>query len=292
MSDFQLVTLKNGTQGVFSVQENEVFHPGIGPAQEAFELHVQQQRLTERVRQDRKFVIWDVGLGAAANALCAIDALLSLPDLSSTVEIHSFDRTLAPLEFAYEHAQELVYPVPHRGSIQALLSCGRVQITPQITWVLHLGDFAEQLRTALLPSAQAIFFDPYSPQKNPDLWSLDLFTLLKQKLDPQVGALLSTYTCSTAVRVSLLLAGFFVGLGVPVHTKRQTTLASTHLPLLPQALGASWLQTVARSSASAPIRMKLDSLGSRATLSEPISEEDFNRLRQCPQFKVELMSQK
>ncbi len=57
-----------------------------------------------------KFVIWDVGFGAAANVLAAVAALRSHPQASEAeIEIHSFDKTTAPIEFALQHQQELEY---------------------------------------------------------------------------------------------------------------------------------------------------------------------------------------
>src|SRR5947209_1351712 len=98
---FELVTLKSGVISLRSLENRETFHPVTGPKAEANILHVRQQRLLERSTDSsalgETFIIWDVGLGAAANALAAIEALECA---ASRVEIHSFDKTTAPLEFA------------------------------------------------------------------------------------------------------------------------------------------------------------------------------------------------
>src|SRR5271168_1316865 len=102
---FELVTLKSGVMSLRSLENRETFHPVTGPKAEANILHVQQQRLVERAaaitQAGGTFVVWDVGFGAAANVLAAVDAL-SRTD--SRVEIHSFDKTTAPVEFALNHA--------------------------------------------------------------------------------------------------------------------------------------------------------------------------------------------
>jgi len=47
-------------------------HVGLGPAEEAEALYVKQLQIVERLRASAdEFVVWDVGLGAAANALHA-----------------------------------------------------------------------------------------------------------------------------------------------------------------------------------------------------------------------------
>ena len=72
-TSYCLVYLRNGACSIRSLAEDETFHPVIGPAIEAEALYVRQLRLPERVRETfGEFVIWDVGLGAAANALTAI----------------------------------------------------------------------------------------------------------------------------------------------------------------------------------------------------------------------------
>ena len=53
----------------------ETFNPVIGPVAEAEALYVNQLRLRERLKSHvGEFVIWDVGLGAAANALTVLRA--------------------------------------------------------------------------------------------------------------------------------------------------------------------------------------------------------------------------
>ncbi len=72
-TNYSLVYLRNGACSIRALTEAETFHPVIGPALEAEALYARQLRLPERVREaSGEFVIWDVGLGAAANALTVI----------------------------------------------------------------------------------------------------------------------------------------------------------------------------------------------------------------------------
>ena len=111
VNEFEIVTLKSGVKSLRSVALRETFHPVTGPFAEANRLHVAQQRLAERcAAAAENFIVWDVGLGAGANALAAVEALAGC---AGRAEIHSFDKTLAPFEFAVAHAEELEYPLPH-----------------------------------------------------------------------------------------------------------------------------------------------------------------------------------
>jgi len=63
---------------------------------------------------------------------------------------------------------------------------------------------------------------------------------------------LFTYSAATPTRVALLLAGFYVGAGVSVAGKAETTAASPSPAGLRSPLGARWLARWKRSSAFRP----------------------------------------
>ncbi|MGK5086789.1 MnmC family methyltransferase [Bdellovibrionota bacterium FG-2] len=276
--EFELVTLKSGIKSLRALDNLETFHPVTGPWIEANELHVEQQRLVDRSANTKgPFVIWDVGLGAAANALAAIEALKNISD--SEIEIHSFDKTTRPLEFALQNAAELSYLCGHEETIQLLLASQRVKLAPRITWALHLGDFCSELKDRQIPSPHAIIYDPYSSTGNPEMWSLTHFQSLQQRLNPLIPCMLTNYTRSTAIRVTLLLAGFFVGVGRHIGQKAETTVASNQAELLDQPLDLRWLERVRVSRNAAP-------LSATASGVSPITPADFERLKNCPQFVV------
>ncbi len=139
---YSLVTLANGVRSVRSHAEAETFHPVIGPVAEAEALYVRQLRLRERLAAHRgEFVIWDVGLGAAANALTVLRATR---DLSCRLRLVSFDHTLEPLRFALQHAGELGYFDGCESLVAELLANGRAERTngsQSVLWDVLVGDF-------------------------------------------------------------------------------------------------------------------------------------------------------
>lgn len=275
--NFELITLKSGHTSLRLCSNRETFHPVIGPEAEARLLHVEQQRLGERSRETDRFIIWDVGLGAAANAVAAMEALLDGP---GTVELHSFDRTLAPLQFAWEHSEHLVYLRPYRDQVQQLMRHHHVNMG-RIQWYLHCDDFRSSLEISHLPAPHAIFYDPYSAVSNPEMWTLEHFQKLRRHLQDDRPCLLTNYTRSTAIRCTWLLAGFYVGIGVGIGEKDQTTIASNHLELLERPLQADWLKQVAASQNANPLRMA-------GVVYGPMSAMDFSELQQHPQFQMRL----
>ena len=284
---FSLVTVTSGVRSVRSLEHGETFHPVVGPMAEARGLHVRQSRIVERAGEcPRPFVIWDVGLGAGANAVAVIEAFVEA-HCPARVELHSFDCTTDPLEFALHHVGELGYLAPWRPSIESLLQTGRA-VAGNVDWHFHRRDFREFVREARgvvrapsdvvresratdVPGPDAILYDPYSPESNPGMWTLEHFTRLRACLDAARPCTLTSYSRSTAVRVTLRLAGFFVGYGGGIGEKNQTTMAATHRELLAQPLGAEWLGRVERSTRGAPLRER--------PTPGPISEADLAALR-------------
>jgi tRNA U34 5-methylaminomethyl-2-thiouridine-forming methyltransferase MnmC len=273
--EFDLVTVKSGAKSLRSRACGQTFHPVVGPMIEARGLHVQQQRLVDRAAlADDVFVIWDVGLGAGANAIAAIEAF-DAAKWTGSVELHSFDHDASAMEFALQHHAELGYLTNYEHQARLLVEEGAACIGG-VDWRLHTGDFRELLLRADLPAPHAILYDPYSPTANPEMWTLQHFRALRARLQESVPCLLTNYTRSTAVRVTLLLAGFHVGCGEATGEKDQTTVATNAPELLRAPLDAAWLRRVRSSTASAPLR--------EGTSSGPIAEEDWRELLRHPQF--------
>ena len=270
---FDLVHLKSGQRSVRCRTHGETMHVGTGPSTEAAELHICQQRIVERAQAHAggPFVIWDVGLGPAGNALTALAALR---DVAAPVEIHSFEIDTAVLKFALQHAEALGYMAGWEPAIERLLADGIAQPLPQVRWQLHRGDYLTQLRNA--PPPAAIFHDPYSPARNPGMWSLEGFQAARERV-AEGDCLLTNYTRSTAVRVTLALAGWAVGFGVATGDKDQTTIAASRLDWLERPLGRDWLRRVRASTNAAPFRGGHYAPG-------PISDADFAALQALPQF--------
>ena len=283
---YQLVRLANGAHSLHSLEYGETFHPVIGPVAEAEALYVNQLRLRERLQNHAgEFVIWDVGLGAAANALTVLRATRDLP---CPVRLVSFDYTTEPVEFALQHAAALGYFDGYETQTRTLLEKHSVQFTDgarEVNWEFHLGDFPTLLANSklntqnskLFPPPHAILFDAFSPAKNPTMWTLPLFQKVFALLDPQRPCALPTYSRSTIMRVTLLLAGFFVGVGHATGEKEETTIAANSLSLLTEPLDLKWLDRARRSHSAEPMREPVYKIA-------PLSAESWEKLQAHPQF--------
>jgi tRNA U34 5-methylaminomethyl-2-thiouridine-forming methyltransferase MnmC len=286
---YKIVQLANGVHSVHSLAHRETFHPVIGPVAEAEALYVKQLRLRERLSAHTgEFVIWDVGLGAAANVLTVLRATR---DSKCPLRLISFDHTLEPLEFALENAGALGYFTSYETAVENLLRDHQTIFTDahrQVTWQLHLGDFPSLIKTphgstelakvSALRAPHSILFDAFSPAKNAAMWTQPLFADLFRHLDPKRPCALPTYCRSTMVRVSLLLAGFYVGAGHATGEKEETTIAANSLDLIAEPLDKKWLERARNSTSAEP-------MWEPVYRQAPLTEETWEKLQQHNQFR-------
>jgi len=283
-NDYQLVRLNNGICSVRSLADDETFHPVIGPVAEAEALYVNQLRLRARLKNHSgEFVIWDVGLGAAANALAVLRATR---EIACNIRLVSFDHTIEPLEFAVRHAADLGYFGGYENHLAELIRAHRVAFQDDrqsVNWEFHLGDFPaileSQISNLKFQRPHAIFYDAFSPAKNPAMWTLPVFQNLFHALDPQRPCALPTYSRSTILRVTLLLAGFFVGVGHATGLKEETTIAANTLDLIANPLNARWLERARRSHSAEPLHEPVYT-------RQPLSLVTAEGLRRHPQFQL------
>ncbi len=281
---YELVRTRSGAWSIRSEAYDEICHPGVGPRAEADALYVQgldlPRRLAETTDADG-FVVWDIGLGGAANATAVIAAAAGR---STRLQVVSFDHSLDQLEFALCHPAELDYFGALAAPAKRLLAEPEVAFLhgrATVRWSRVVQDFPAWLGSPAAgdcAAPHAILFDPHSPAANPEMWTLPLFQRLFTRLDPARPCALATYSRSTAVRSALLLAGFRVGFGAGTATKEETTVAANHPSLLAQPLTSDWLGRARRSHAAEP--WSTPPFGAR-----PLRGVTYEALARLPQFQ-------
>lgn len=276
--DFELVTLRNGARAVRDAVSGEIMHPAVGPWEEAQRLYVTQLRLVDRLAEAdaRPLRVLDVGLGAATNAVAALTAARTVaPERRRPLEVVSLERDLAPLRLALADSEGFPFLVPFAEAAATLVERGiwaGEGTDAGITWRLVHADVEQELEAAGT-GHDCVFFDPFSPRANPTLWTPTFLSRVRAlcRADGD-GAVLATYSAATPTRVSLLLAGFHVGVGCSTGSKQETTVAATVPEALESPLSQRWLERWERSSARAPH-------------GEALSAELEARIRSHPQFR-------
>jgi len=244
---FGIAVSSSGFASIEHSASGEVMHPIDDPNVEAERVYVAQSALISRALtgDGPPLVVWDVGLGAAHNALALIRALDAAPN-HAPIELVSFECDMDAFRLALantgpfahlRHAAPHVFD--HRGEY----------VRDRLRWRLVEGDFLATFATE--PAPDVIFYDPFSKKVDGPMWSLAAFRALYAHLTRPTE--LFTYTASTAVRSSLLLAGFHVARGVASGAKDETTIAlrlgEDSLLARHRLLDVGWLARRARSTA-------------------------------------------
>jgi queuine tRNA-ribosyltransferase len=273
MLDCEVVLTRSGAPAIRDRCSGEVMHPLVGPLVEAERLYLSPSRLAQRLQQpdERALVLLDVGLGAGTTAIAAWRLASALPGRRRRLQVVSFDRSLAALELALrpEHAAAFALDGEAGDAARALLQHGSA-VSAHAEWRLRLGELPGSLELEPAGSADVVFWDPFSPSANPELWSVQAFTTLRRLCTD--GASVHTYGGATSTRSALLLAGFAVGVGEIIGPGRFATTASTRLTDLPHPLDRRWLDRLGRSSAGFAADAPPDAL---------------ERIRALPQFSGE-----
>jgi queuine tRNA-ribosyltransferase len=228
-----------GFASIRQVTSGEIMHMRTPPMEEARSLYVEQSHLAERLSDtDEPLIIWDVGLGAAANAMAAIkcyEARAGTGPMSPirSMRLISFENDLDSLRLALRHDDKFPY-LRHGGPV-GISETGHWQSKrhPGLSWQLVPGDFLETVAQTR-PPPDLIFYDMFSSKAHGEQWTIKIFRRLFAACVGSASELF-TYTHSTAARAALLAAGFFVAKGRPAGAKEETTIAFT-----PAAHGSRW----------------------------------------------------
>ena len=254
--DYEVIRAREGFSSIRQISSGEIMHSRTEPIAEAKGLYVEQSHLGERLRERSRdpLVVWDVGLGAAANAMAAIGAYeKSSP--ARPLRLVSFENDLDPLLLALANLEK--FPYLRAEPARAIVSDGgwRSRDYPELRWELVSGDFLERMNAA--PKPDLIFYDMFSAKTSASLWTTSAFRRLFGACAGR-GVELFTYTCSTANRAALLAAGFFVARGRNAGEKTETTIAMTPAAFYSTSKGectllsGDWLARWERSAAKFP----------------------------------------
>jgi queuine tRNA-ribosyltransferase len=252
----------------------EIMHSVGDPNEEAHRIYIAQSTwiasavASNPIEVPQPLVVWDVGLGAAHNAMALLRTLAAAA-VHQPVHLISFEQDLDPLRLAASHFKDfkhLQHPAPNRLLHAATTAAtnATVEIADASAaawrWRLYQGDFLQVIATEQPPAPNVIFYDPFSSKVDSQMWTYRAFTQLAAHCARSSEIVeLFTYTNSTAIRSAMLAANFWVSHGVATGPKTETTaayfspqgLATSRISA--KLLGQDWLAKRARSTARYPI---------------------------------------
>jgi tRNA U34 5-methylaminomethyl-2-thiouridine-forming methyltransferase MnmC len=211
----------DGSFTLFSDEFGEAFHSVQGAKTEAFTKFVQATRLAHQAQQARIKVL-DICYGLGYNTAAALETIWQTNPTCS-VELYGLevDGTIPQAAIAAPFIDH--WPPTVQVSLKYLAYDHHIQ-DEHLSAQILIGD-ARQTIQQLVQSkfqADAIFFDPFSPRRCPQLWTVEFFQKVVQCLAP--NGTLATYSRSAAVRSAMQHAGLSIGtipLIDPSHSSKE-----------------------------------------------------------------------
>lgn len=211
------IQTEDGSYTAFSERYNEACHSTSGAVTETKLHYIEGCNIIEKALSHSPLAIFEVGFGVGVGFFETQKALAHHHFHFLSIEI---DEALVKYVFetnellkSYKIKNEdnlIIYEVKTQNfHLEVLVGDARVTVSEY----LKKNSF----------TAHAIYQDAFSPKRNPDLWTIEWFTLLKSFSDKDV--IMSTYSSSSAIRKSMLMAGFKLYAGEKFGPKRSSTRA-------------------------------------------------------------------
>ena len=248
-SDWVIQITDDGSRTLLNPASGIAFHSASGALAETLHVYLENSGVGEKLRQGIEVQVLEIGLGTALGMLVTIDHALSN---QAALRYHAYECNLLDWEVIklLQFEQHLQNPwvvddfldwirglgdripsgkyrwtpgrrIGARAESPELEDSTPVSPAPEVT--ITLGDCVTELEHDQ-NLADAIYYDPFAPVANPELWTVEAFQRARGCLKP--GGLLTTYCVSRLVRERFLAAGFEVErVRGPVGGKREVLIA-------------------------------------------------------------------
>ena len=214
----------DGSFTFFSSQFDEHFHTLYGAKQEAQWKFVEPCLLAKKAQENNSLQLLDICYGLGYNSAAAIATIWAV-NPNCTVELIALelDPTVAESAIAHQLLDQWSSPIPQLLSELATLHQVK---TSQLQAQLLIGDARTTIQQLYRSGyrADAIFLDPFSPPKCPQLWTVEFLGLVAHCL--KHSGRLATYSCAASVRTALSLAELKIGATACVGRRSPGTVAS------------------------------------------------------------------
>lgn len=217
------VETSDGSLTLFSEVFQETCHSPTGAREETLLHYVNGCHIEEKINSAEPLSILEVGFGLGVGFITTYDVLLETKKKWSFLSLE-LDEHLLEWFRQESHAHPFLSKLQWKTENEIKMLCAQDEY---IDLTILCGDARLNLPKYCElhhPSWNAIYQDAFSPKKNPTLWSVEWFDLLKSYSNHDV--LLSTYSASDSIRKSLTEAGWKLHKGEKFGKKRTSTRAT------------------------------------------------------------------
>lgn len=215
----QIQQTQDGSRTIYVPQMDEHYHSVKGALAESRHIFIEMGLKHSNAPAPR---VLEIGFGTGLNAFLTL-----LHANEQQQHIHYTTLELYPLSL--EMVQQMDYPTlicPKQSeAFYAMHQCAwnqPIEISPYYIIEKMQADFTTYDFKGLF---DVIYFDAFAPEKQPEMWSQDLFNTLFEHT--AAGGILTTYCAKGVVRRMLQAAGYIVErLPGPVNGKREILRAT------------------------------------------------------------------
>ena len=203
---------QDGSRTLYSERYAQTFHSDKGAVTESEHVFLQASGVAERLQQDERTTVLEIGFGTGLNFFLTADAALKT---GTPLYFVSLEQTLLPANTVKQLGFErfLKHPVletylDFREGLPEKVEAGSYifELSDGVGLELCIGDATEQ--TFDKNVFDAVYQDAFSPDANPELWTNTFFDKLHYTL--KSGGVLTTYSVKGEVRRRLQRLGFAV----------------------------------------------------------------------------------
>lgn len=241
---FRILITDDGSRSLQDTVLNESYHSGSGAAAESYVVYLRNSDIVHLLSASKTTRVLEYGFGTGMNFI--MTAALARAR-NAPLHYESWEYKLLPasvfellqLPQAIEAAQRLGWLTECGNHATAIFDefmdfrksiaddhrgCRRLHLAPDVTLDLMLGDATTLEPTTYSSRFNAVYFDAFSPQTNPALWSPSVLTTAYALLAD--GGRLVTYCVNSYVRKLMTECGFVVTKGPgPPKGKREVMIA-------------------------------------------------------------------
>lgn len=259
--DYLLAT-GDGTSTLFLEEYDQAMHSDSGAYEESLLKHIYPSGVLD-LNCDIINVL-DVGFGLGYNVLALIHEF-RLRKKKNKLNIASLEKEKNLLQFMerirFHDERDDIYRFIKKAYADGETEADGISVK------IFFGDGRDYIRGMKGYRFDAVFQDPFSPSKNPEMWSVEYFSLIRELMADE--AVLTTYSSADQIRMALMEAGFYIGAGPSVGKKREGTVASKKEVF--ELLDAGRIESIKMNPRSEPYRDMGLSLNRETILSDRLA---------------------
>lgn len=197
----EIILTGDGFPTLYSAYFNEIYHSRHGSLTESMHVFIQAGLEQKRLEGLEKIRVGEIGLGSGLNGALAFQYgtehnvkidYQSLEAFPLQSEIWAAFNEKLPEELRSFHRQLMVLPPGEWHQPESLFS---------FRWSKEFWP-----ASGILENLDVLFYDAFSPEKQPELWTSEAFAMAFEAMNP--GGILVTYCAKGYVRRNMEAAGF------------------------------------------------------------------------------------